>query len=114
MTTLPDVYVWSAVAGLVAVVFATRNVFVVLPDWMRPRGAFERALRFAPLAALVALTVPSAATALLAPGAGAWDVIRDGRLPAALAALAVARWRGSPLPGLFAGVAVLFAAGALP
>lgn len=114
MTGLPDVYVWSAVAGLVGVVFVTRNLFVVLPDWLQPRGVLERALRFAPLAALVALTVPSATAALFVPGTDLWAVIRDGRLPAALAALAVARWRGSPLPGLLAGVVVLFAAGALP
>ncbi len=108
-----DVYVWTAIAGLVVVVFATRNAFVALPRRLQPTGALERALRFAPLAALVALTVPPALQAGLAPGAGWLDVLQDGRLPAALATVAVSRWASSPFPGLAAGVAVLLALGGL-
>jgi branched-subunit amino acid transport protein len=108
-----DLYVWSAIAGLVLVVFATRTVFMAVPRRMQPRGALEQALRYAPLAALVALTAPSAARVWLAPGGDLWMALQDGRLPAALVTLAVARFAGSPFPGLAAGVAVLLLVGGL-
>jgi branched-subunit amino acid transport protein len=111
--TLPDGYAWAAIAGLVVVVFVTRNAFMALPRRFQPTGAFERALRFAPLAALVALTVPAAAEAWLVPGAGWLDVWHDARLPAAVATVAVARIARSPFAGLAAGVAVLLAIGGL-
>jgi branched-subunit amino acid transport protein len=106
-----EAYVWAAIVGLVVVVFVTRNVFVVLPARWHPRGAFERALRQAPLAALVALTVPSAGALLFEPG---WDLAalwRDARLPAAAVTVAVSWAARSPFPGLAAGVATLFAIG---
>jgi branched-subunit amino acid transport protein len=109
--TLPDAYVWSAVAGLVAVVFATRNAFMALPRRFLPTGALERALRFAPLAALVALTAPGALQAWLEPGAGLADAWTDARLPAAVITLAVARIARSPFLGLLAGIAALLAIG---
>jgi branched-subunit amino acid transport protein len=104
-------YVWAAIVGLVVVVFVTRNVFVVLPARWQPRGRLERALRQAPLAALVALTVPSAGAVLFEPGwdlAGLW---RDARLPAAAVTVMVSWAARSPFPGLAAGVATLFAIG---
>jgi branched-subunit amino acid transport protein len=109
--TLPDAYAWTAIVGLVVVVFVTRNVFLVLPARWQPRGALERALRTAPLAALVALTVPAALDGAIAAGwqpAVAWH---DARLPAAVATLLAARWAGSPFVGLAAGVLVLFSIG---
>ena len=111
--TLPDGYVWAATAGLVVVVLATRNAFTVLPARLQPRGAAERALRFAPLAALVALTVPDAFAVALAPDGGWAAAWADGRLPAAIATVGVARLARSPFPGLAAGVATLFAVGGL-
>jgi len=102
-----DAQVWFAIGGLVVMVFLTRNAFVVVPPRWQPRGAVERALRHAPLAALVALTVPPAVGALLVPGwdwAGVW---RDARLPAAVVTLAVARIARGPFPGLAAGTLVL-------
>lgn len=109
--TLPDAYVWAAIAGLVVVVFATRNVFLVLPEHWQPRGALERALRHAPLAALVALTVPPSIEGAVAAGGQLAAVWHDGRLPAALAALLVARFTASPFAGLAAGCLVLFVSG---
>lgn len=111
--TAGDLHAWAAIAGLVVVVFATRNVFVALPRRLHPRGAVERALRFAPLAALIALTVPPASEALLAPGGGWAAAWHDGRLPAALVTLVVARLARSPFAGLAAGVVVLLALGGL-
>lgn len=102
-----DTQVWLAIAGLVVMVFLTRNAFVVVPPRWQPRGAVERALRHAPLAALVALTVPQAVGVLLVPGwdwAGMW---RDARLPAAVVTLVVARIARGPFPGLAAGTLVL-------
>jgi len=109
--TLPEAYVWTAIAGLIVVVFVTRNVFLVLPAGWQPRGALERALRTAPLAALVAITVPAALDGAIAAGwqpAGAWY---DARLPAAVATVLAARWAGSPFAGLAAGALVLFSIG---
>jgi branched-subunit amino acid transport protein len=111
--SLSDAQVWAAIAGLVVVVFLTRNVFVVVPPRLQPRGAVERALRHAPLAALVALTVPQVVGPLLGAGvdlAAAWH---DARLPAAIATLVGARIAGSPFPGLAAGVVVLLAIGGM-
>jgi branched-subunit amino acid transport protein len=105
--TVSDVQVWIAIAGLVVMVFVTRNAFVVVPSRWQPRGAVERALRHAPLAALVALTVPPALGAVLVPDwdwAGVW---RDARLPAAIVTLVVSRIARSPFPGLAAGTLVL-------
>jgi branched-subunit amino acid transport protein len=110
---LPDAYVWWAIAGLVAVVFATRNAFAVLPQRWQPRGALERALRFAPSAALVALIVPAACAAWLGPGVEFASALRDPRLPAVIVTVAVSRLARSPLPGLLAGAAVLLAIEAL-
>jgi branched-subunit amino acid transport protein len=104
-----DLYAWAAIGGLVVVVFVTRNAFMALPRRLHPSGAVDRALRFAPLAALVALTVPAALEAVLAPGGG-WAVAwRDARLPAAIVTVAIARLARSPFPGLAAGVATLLA-----
>jgi branched-subunit amino acid transport protein len=106
-----DLQVWLAIAGLVAVVFATRNVFVFLPAHWQPRGAADRALRHAPLAALVALTAPAVTAGVLAAG---WDVAavwHDARLPAALATVAASRAFRSPFPGLAAGLVVLLGIG---
>jgi len=105
---LSDAQVWGAIAGLVLMVFLTRNAFLVVPMRWQPRGAVERALRHAPLAALVALVTPSMAEALIAPGASLASVWVDARLPAALAALGVSRLTRSAFPGMAAGVAVLW------
>jgi branched-subunit amino acid transport protein len=108
---LSDLQIWLAILGLVVVVFVTRNVFIVLPASWRPSGTIERALRHAPVAALVALTVPPAAGGLMAAG---WDPVavwHDARLPAAFATVVVSRLARSPFPGLAAGVAVLLAIG---
>ena len=70
----------------------------------QPHDVFERALRHAPLASLVALATLSMAEALIALGDSlAWGWF-DDRLPAALAALLVLRPARSVFPGWAAGV----------
>jgi len=108
---LSDEQIWLAIIGLVVVVFVTRNIFMVAPLSWQPRGVFERALRHSPLAALIALIVPSSAAALMAMDASVWSVLHDGRLPSAVVALVVARLARSPFPGLIAGTAVLLLIG---
>jgi hypothetical protein len=111
--------------GLVLVVTGTRVVFLYLPASWRPRGSVERALRYAPLAALVALAVPQVFLAMLepagmppdvaggaggaAPAAAAWfpALLADGRVLSAAVLLVVGAWTRQPLAGLAAGVAVL-------
>jgi branched-subunit amino acid transport protein len=70
--TLSTSELWSLIAGLAVVTLVARNFFLVLPPRWQPRGTVEQALRVAPLAALLAITVP--------------EIVRD--LPARLAASA--------------------------
>lgn len=105
---------WIYIAGLTVVVALGRNVFMILPQRLQPRGSIERALRFAPLAALVALVTPE----LIAPVAQysgeslfafLHSILLDARVPAALTTLFVSRARGGPVSGLLAGGAVYLA-----
>jgi branched-subunit amino acid transport protein len=95
--------------ALVGVTLVARNVFLVLPRRWQPRGAVERALRAAPLAALIAITLPEILrSSLLAGGAGAADPmawLTDARLVSALVLVAVLRLTRR-------GVAALLAASA--
>jgi branched-subunit amino acid transport protein len=101
--------------GLVMVVTGTRVLFLYLPASWRPRGPFERALRYAPLAALVALTVPQVFASWLAAGtasnlvAPGWLslLLADGRVPSAVALLVVGAITRKPLAALAAGLGVL-------
>lgn len=95
-----------AIAGLAAVVFITRNVFVVLPAALQPRGALERALRHVPIAALAALTLPQSLVVLRSASPDLMLVLTDARLPAAVVTVLVAWWWRSALWGMLAGCAV--------
>jgi branched-subunit amino acid transport protein len=87
---------WVLIGLLAAVTLVARNLFLVLPPRWQPRGAVEQALRVAPLAALLAITVP--------------EIVRDLplRLAAAgaLALLLVVRLTRKSLWGLVAGASV--------
>ena len=116
---LDALQIWIAIAGLALVVTATRCAFLFAPARWQPRGLLDRALRVAPLAALVALTVPEVIGPLLSTLAAsapevpvpsvavalsmAWD---DRRIPAALVLLGAARLGGNGFAGLAAGAAV--------
>lgn len=113
MIPMSTAEIWLAIIGLTVVVVLTRNVFLLAPRRWQPRGAIEQALRYAPLAALVALTVPEVIGGALQAD-DALGALADGRLPAALVLLAVARATRNPFAGLAVGAAVYLAIVNLP
>jgi len=67
--------IWTLIALLTLVTLVARNLFLLLPPAWQPRGQVAQALRYAPLAALLAITAP--------------EIVRDVRgLPLAPALLA--------------------------
>jgi branched-subunit amino acid transport protein len=100
--------IWSLVALLALVTLSARAFFLVLPRRWQPRGRVEQALRYAPLAALLAITVPE--IVLQVPAAlqhvePAWMLATDPRLVSALVLVAVIRLTRHTLWGLVAGSA---------
>ena len=95
-----------ALAGLVVIVWGTRSIFLWLPPRFQPGPTLERALRYAPLASLLALVGPELVGAMRLDGATLGSVLLDGRLVAGAVALGVSAWRRNALPGLLAGMAV--------
>lgn len=98
-----------ALAGLVAIVWGTRSIFLWLPARFQPGPTLARALRYAPLASLLALVGPELLGAARLDGATLVSVLADGRLVAGVIALGVAAWRRNALAGLLAGMAAYLA-----
>jgi len=98
--------IWSLIALLALVTLVARGFFLVLPRRWQPRGRVEQALRYAPLAALLAITVPEIVQQLPAtvqhPASG-WALATDPRLMSALLLAAVIRLTRNTLWGLVAG-----------
>jgi branched-subunit amino acid transport protein len=95
--------------GLLAgVTLASRNFFLVLPRRWQPRGAVAEALRYAPLAALLAITAPEIVRDLPVTAAGvSWAAVAtDPRLASALVLAVVTRLTRRALWGLASGAAV--------
>ena len=92
-----------AIAGLTAITVVTRAFFVIperevpIPHWLR------EALRYAPLAALVAVLVPEIAMT----GDHLIDTWKDARLYATVTGLVVFRTTRNLLGTILAGTAVL-------
>jgi branched-subunit amino acid transport protein len=92
-----------AIIGLTVLTVATRGFFflgereIPIPDWLR------QGLRYAPLAALVAVVLPEV---VMTQGhlVHGWQ---DARIFAALAAAAYFRWRRGILGTILTGMAVL-------
>jgi branched-subunit amino acid transport protein len=104
-------YGWAAIAVLVAVVFLTRNTFILLGEKFRPQGLLARAFDFAPLAGLAALVVPDIAAPLLElwglrEGQLQGGLVRDARIPAIVALFAAGLVRRNALDALVAGIGV--------
>jgi branched-subunit amino acid transport protein len=99
---------WEAVltiVGLAAITVVTRGFFLIperevpMPSWLK------QGLRYAPLAALVAVVVPEI---IMAKG-HIIDTLKDARLPAAAASTAYFFWRGGILGTIITGTVVLLA-----
>lgn len=93
-----------AFAGLTVITVLTRAAFFIpdrelpIPDWLR------EGLRHAPLAALMAITVPAV---VLMPD-GRWlDTWQDARWPAALIGVAWFLWRRDLLGTILIGTGVM-------
>lgn len=88
---LSSLETWVLIVLLAGVTLVARNFFLVLPPRWQPRGTVEQALRVAPLAALLAITVPEIVRDLpmrvaAAPGWGTalLGIVTDPRLAGAL------------------------------
>lgn len=94
-----------AILGLALITVVTRGFFLY-PERELPMPAWlQQGLRYAPLAALVAVVAPEI---FMTQGhlIGTW---RDARLPAVLAATAYFYWRHDILGTIVTGTAVLLA-----
>jgi len=78
--------VWALIAGMAAIAFLTRAVFILPGSHLRLPPTAERALRYAPAAALMAIIVPDIA---LVQGALSIS-IENPRLVGGLVAFALA------------------------
>ena len=107
---------WVLIALLALLTLVSRSFFVLLPRRWQPRGRVEQALRYAPLAALLAITVPEVAKQLpdaLQRAAPAWAIATDPRLVSALVLVAVIRLTRHTLWGLVAGIGSFLVLGQL-
>lgn len=80
-----ELYVWIAIAGLMAATLITRSGLLVLRRDIPLPARVQRALRFAPMAALAAIIVPSV---LFQQGQLFWS-FENAKLMAAIAGLVV-------------------------
>jgi branched-subunit amino acid transport protein len=94
-----------AVLGLAAITLLTRGFFL-LPERELPMPAWlQQGLRYAPLAALVAVVAPE----IVLTQGHLIDTWRDARLPAVAVATAYFFWRRDILGTIVSGTAVLLA-----
>ncbi len=103
---MDSIDIWIVTVLLALIVFFLRNTFLFAPASLRPRGMLERALRYAPLAALTALVAPEVFRAWLSADGFTADLFLDARLLSALALMLAVKLTGSVLTGLLTGVAV--------
>jgi branched-subunit amino acid transport protein len=97
---------WTLIALLSLLTLGARSFFVLLPRRWQPRGRLEQALRYAPLAGVLAIIAPEVVKQLptaLQQAAPAWAVATDARLLSALVLAAVIRLTRHTLWGLAAG-----------
>ena len=79
-------FVWALIAGMAAIAFFTRAVFILPGSHLRLPPTVERVLRYAPAAAIMAIIVPD-----LALAHGAFSIsIENPRLAGGLVAFALA------------------------
>ena len=97
-----DAAIWMAIGVLAITVLVLRALYLYAPRRWQPRGTVAKALRFAPLAALMAVVAPEF---VLHQGelVTTW---RDARLWSAAAGLAWYFWQRGILGTIVAGMAV--------
>ena len=111
-----DLELWVLIALLALLTLVSRSFFVLLPRRWQPRGRAQQALRYAPLAALLAITVPEVAKQLphaLQQAAPAWAIATDARLVSALVLVVTIRLTRHTLWGLVAGIVTFLVLGQL-
>lgn len=96
---------WIVIAGAGAVTFLTRASFIVFADPQKFPHGFRVALAFVPAAVLAAIVLPG----LAMPHGTLELTLANPRLPAGLAAAAVAMKVRNPLASIVAGMAALWA-----
>jgi branched-subunit amino acid transport protein len=101
--------IWVTTVMLALIIFALRNAFLFVPASLRPRGLLERALRYAPLAALAALVSPEILRGWLEATTVSAALLADPRLLSALALMIAVRLTGNALIGLLTGCGVFLA-----
>jgi branched-subunit amino acid transport protein len=111
MPTLPysTAELWLLIVLLALVTLLSRSFFLLLPRRWQPRGRVEQALRYAPLAALLAITVPEIVPRLAADAmapARAIALVTEPKLLSALVVALVIGLTRQTLWGLVAGSAV--------
>jgi branched-subunit amino acid transport protein len=102
MTAATDLWTLAVIAGLACVTVLTRCFFFILDrPWTLPNWA-ERALQYAPVAALAGVIAPEVVMA----GGDLVATWQDARLFGAVAGAALYFWRRSVLATMAAGMAV--------
>jgi branched-subunit amino acid transport protein len=103
---LPETWLpWALIAGMSAIAFLSRALFVVPDRPLTLSPAIERLLRYAPAAALAAIVVPDLVRPdTVVPTAHAW---LNPRLLAGVAGIGVAIATRSILLTIVAGMGVL-------
>lgn len=93
------------IVGLGLITLVTRSFFLIPTHEVRLPGWLKQGLRYAPLAALVAVVVPE----IVMTQGQLIDTWRDARLPAAAVATAYWYWRRDILGTILCGSAVMLA-----
>ena len=102
MTATTDLWTLAVIAGLACVTVLTRCFFFILDrSWTLP-GWAERALQYAPVAALAGVILPE----VVMTGGSLVATWQDARLFGAVVGAALYFWRRSVLLTMAAGMAV--------
>lgn len=100
-----DLYIWIGIVGLMVVTVLTRSALVVLSRDIELPQRLQRALRYAPMAALMAIIVPSI---FISQGEISATLVNP-RLWAALTSLAVFGFTRQMVPTIVSGLLVFLA-----
>ena len=101
--TADTTYVLLAILALMLCSVITRAGYLLFGDWLPLPDNVRRALRYAPVAALVAIIVPD-----LLPWDGSAGIAMDLRLPAAVVATVVMLKTRSAMLTIVAGMLALW------